>query len=41
MTLDIKNDITRHPRTAVHIFRPLGEVEAYNFYNGVVRELGS
>ena len=26
---------------SVQNLRPLGSVEAYNFYNGIVRELGS
>ena len=38
ITLDVKNDITRHLSRAVQNFRSLGEVEAFISYNGLGSE---
>ena len=38
MTLDVKNDITRHLSRAVQNFRSLGEVKAFISYNGLGSE---
>ena len=39
MTLDVNNDLTRHPGSSMQNFIPVGALEAYNSYNNLgVRE---